>query len=394
MSQTIIKSVEELGQTAQQSEQITGTQFEKDNASGRALDTREISTTENLNGDKAIRVVVTTPAPGDAPSPTEINLSSTTVSESASVGAFIGNLTAVGGLGPYTFSIVSDPDNVFQIDGNDLEVGASLDFDTADEHNVTIRVTDLIGKTFDKTFVIEVTEAVIANDRLVRFNGVDESGQMSNISEIDSSLAFSIVFTLILRNGSNRQNILSMQSQFSTKRGFEIYIDSSGQLVSGFVEDFSNSFSILKSVNQPLTLNTPLFIRVSNDGSSTAAGLDIKLNDSFTAQSVENNSVNSGNYSTGNPAILGARSGDGSYLQADINNFMVFNTEINGSDLSDLYNSGNPLEDLTGFPSLLSSNIIHIPIVSSDTYPTLTDLRGNYNMTLNANMSQSNIRIP
>jgi hypothetical protein len=354
-----------------------------------SIDAELTSSTLNNNGEKAVRVVITDPTIADAPGPTDINLSNISILESASIGATVGNLTAIGGLGPYTFTITDDPDNKFAISGNDLTIDNALDFDVADEHNVTIQVEDANNKITTKSFLITVIEDVAAEDYLVRFNGIDERSQAPNITEIDANASFTILFTITPRNSSKRQSIFSSQSQFANKRGFEIFLNSSGQLVVSFIDTNNSSTEISKRTNSSLTLNDKIFVAIKYDGSKDASGFSIELNDNFTGQTIVNNSGS--NFATSGPFYVGARSDNGSHLQADINNIAIFNTVLSSSDITTFYNSGTPLEDISSIPSLLSPNIVHIPITNVDTYPTLTDLRGNYDLTLNANMSQSNI---
>ncbi len=95
-------------------------------------------------------------APGD------ITLSATTISETASAGSVIGSLGATDpdAGGSASFSIVGN-DPRFEVVGNELRLkaGAGLDFETAAQHDVTLRVTDQGGLSHDETFTITVTGA-------------------------------------------------------------------------------------------------------------------------------------------------------------------------------------------------------------------------------------------
>ena len=350
--------------------------------------------TKNADDNDAIRVVITNPKPEDALGPTNINLSNSSVIETSSIGATVGNLTSVGGTGPFVFTITDDPDSKFSINGNDLELGDTLDFDIANEHNVTIRVEDANNKTFDKTFIISVIENINVNNFLVRFNGIDESGTTDNIAEIaNGDTAFSLCFTITPRIISRRQSIFSMQSQFSNKRGFEIFIDEQGKLNAGFFEDVQSNLSIIRKTSASLARNEAQFIAITYSGNKTAFDFNIKVDDGFTNLAVENNNLSTGGIGGSGEMRICTRRDGGDASQCDINNIMIFTQVLTAADITTLYNSGNPPEDLSGLPSLLSTNLAHIPITNLDTYPTLTDVRGNYNVTLNANMNQSNILV-
>jgi hypothetical protein len=94
--------------------------------------------------------------------PTDITLSSMTVDENSAAGTIIGTL---GNNDPdsgdsWTYLITSDPDGKFDILGGQLvrRSGATLDYETAGSHSVTIRVTDCAGASYSETFTIGVND--------------------------------------------------------------------------------------------------------------------------------------------------------------------------------------------------------------------------------------------
>ena len=91
--------------------------------------------------------------------PTDISLSANSVAENSSNGTVIGTLTAVDPEnGAVTFSLVDDAGGRFAVSGNSLVVaGGGLNFEAATSHNVTVRVTDAGGLTYDEAFTISVT---------------------------------------------------------------------------------------------------------------------------------------------------------------------------------------------------------------------------------------------
>ena len=97
--------------------------------------------------------------------PTGIALSNDTIPEDIGVGSLVGFLTSIDPDAGDTasFEIVDDPDQKFQIAGaaNDqLQLSAPVDFENDASHDVTIRVTDSGGLTFDRTFTINVIDVV------------------------------------------------------------------------------------------------------------------------------------------------------------------------------------------------------------------------------------------
>ncbi len=95
--------------------------------------------------------------------PSNISLSATSIVENAGANAVIGSLSATDADAgdTATFSLVSgegSTDNAsFSIDGAALKAAASFDYEAKSSYSVRLRVTDAAGATFEKIFVISVT---------------------------------------------------------------------------------------------------------------------------------------------------------------------------------------------------------------------------------------------
>lgn len=144
--------------------------------------------------------------------PTNITLSANTVAEDAAVGTVIGTLTATdpNGGDTHTFSIVADPDSKFQIDGNALEVGAALDYETDTSHSVTIRATDNGNPAlyFDKQFTINVTDVSEVNVAVTQFVLRTTTGtQDITIPGFGTPKAARFIAGPALANGTARDNL-------------------------------------------------------------------------------------------------------------------------------------------------------------------------------------------
>lgn len=83
--------------------------------------------------------------------------SSLTVLSSAPVGTVICTLAVLGGTGVYTFSLSSNPGGLFQIVGNQLQVGAAL---SAGSAPITIHADNGAGSTGDLPDAVLVTSPV------------------------------------------------------------------------------------------------------------------------------------------------------------------------------------------------------------------------------------------
>ena len=111
--------------------------------------------------------------------PTNINLSPTTIPENQPVVTTVGTLTTtdpdVGDT--HTYSLVSgngSSDNgSFQIVGNQLRTLVSFNFEDDPTLNIRIQTQDAAGETFQRAFVIEVTDE---NDPPVANNDSDNTG--------------------------------------------------------------------------------------------------------------------------------------------------------------------------------------------------------------------------
>lgn len=134
-------------------------------------------------------------------SPTDIILSNNSISENNEINAVIGSLT---GIDPdlnesFVFSIVSGSDK-FNINDNNLRASVVFDYESNTSHDVTIRITDLAGLTFDKTFTINVTNVVetptnlsLSSTSIFENNTVNQIiGTISN-NEPDNTVTYSIV---------------------------------------------------------------------------------------------------------------------------------------------------------------------------------------------------------
>ncbi|MBB4042129.1 hypothetical protein GGR34_003814 [Microvirga flocculans] len=133
-----------------------GASFNYESASSHQLTVR-VADQNGLVHDKTFTIAVT----NVNEAPTALNLSATTIAESATGGTVIGTLSAMDpdAGSSFTYAIQNDPDGKFEIVGNQLRLknGASLDFEGAQAHQVTVRVTDQGGLTYDKAFTVAVT---------------------------------------------------------------------------------------------------------------------------------------------------------------------------------------------------------------------------------------------
>jgi hypothetical protein len=87
-----------------------------------------------------------------------IVLSETTIDEDAAIGTTVGTLSVSEGSGTYTFSITDDPDGKFEIVGTALKTTATLDYETAWSHSVTVSADNGVDDPTTRTFTVYVLE--------------------------------------------------------------------------------------------------------------------------------------------------------------------------------------------------------------------------------------------
>jgi Ca2+-binding RTX toxin-like protein len=91
--------------------------------------------------------------------PTDITLSGASVAENSAAGTVVGALSSIDpdALDGATYSLIDDAGGRFAISGGNLVVAGALNFEAAASHQVTVRVTDTAGSTYDEVFTIGVT---------------------------------------------------------------------------------------------------------------------------------------------------------------------------------------------------------------------------------------------
>jgi hypothetical protein len=115
--------------------------------------------------------------------PTDISLSATTVLEHSATGTLVGQLSATD---PdpnesFTYTLLDSSGGRFKIVGSQVQVdnGTLIDYAQATSYNITVRVNDFFGASYDKTFVISVTPNRVGdcvwND--LNTNGIQDAGE-------------------------------------------------------------------------------------------------------------------------------------------------------------------------------------------------------------------------
>ncbi|NJK64305.1 MAG: hypothetical protein HC921_17860, partial [Synechococcaceae cyanobacterium SM2_3_1] len=139
--------------------------------------------------------------------PTDIELSNNTVPENSPAGTVIGSLTTIGDPdSTYTYALVTNPDSLFQIIGNELQVapGAELNFEVTPSYSVTIRTTDDRDSNLllDKDFTIEITNVNEAPTQILLSNNTLPENRpagtvVGEFNNVDPDTTDSHTYTLV-----------------------------------------------------------------------------------------------------------------------------------------------------------------------------------------------------
>lgn len=125
-----------------------------------------------------------------------LQLSASSIAESASIGAIVGALSVANGSGSYTFTITADPDNKFDISGSNLVTTAALDYETATSHSVTVQAANGVDTPLSATFPISVTnvvEGTLGPTTAGFTEGAAAGSLITNITGLDAGASETVV---------------------------------------------------------------------------------------------------------------------------------------------------------------------------------------------------------
>ena len=191
-----------------------------------------------------------------------ISLSDSTVETGSTTGELVGILTTSGGTSPYTYTIIDDPDNKFQISSTDqLRLLNSVDYLVSPYHTVTIKVVDVNGSEYSRTFLIEVVDP----------NASGTGGTILNVYNEVNSVPVSVstlvaTYTVPAGKGFNLVNALCSADNVSK---FQAKLNSATiQQKRATWNNFNPEF---KFVNLEMSAGDKIEIFVENEGDNTAS---------------------------------------------------------------------------------------------------------------------------
>ena len=138
--------------------------------------------------------------------PTDITLTGGSVNENATAGTTVATLSTVDAdaSNSFSYTITSDPSGFFEISGNQIQVkaGASIDYETATSHNVTIEVDDGAGNTYSEVITLNVNDLNDETPTDITLTGgsVNENATagttVATLSTVDADASNSFSYTI------------------------------------------------------------------------------------------------------------------------------------------------------------------------------------------------------
>lgn len=288
---------------------------------------------------------------------TDILLDNDSILPSQPAGTLVGSFTPVGGVGPFTFGLISNPGNLFELqNNNELYTTSSLGLGS---YPITVLVTDSVGQFFTKNFNIQVVNYL--NEKALVFNGVDTYVNYGTTADVqfDTADTFSIscwvrritttgTDIIFGNNGSgtnlNNQGVV-LHFDTNANNRFLVHLNNSGANQIRIRSEFGSG-----------TVDNYIHVVMTYDGSGTAAGTKIYLNGAVTTPTVLEDGLAGQSIQSANNWTSGAKDGGALPFLGFIDEPTFWNKELSAAEVTELYNSGEPND-----PAVHSANanLIH-----------------------------------
>ena len=208
-----------------------------------AIDVR-VTASDPHGGSVDDTFTITTANTNDAPD--DLTLSNASVDENSSNGTVVG--TAAGSDADsgdtLTYALTDDAGGRFAIDAATGEItvadGSALDHEAAASHDVTVRVTDAAGATYDETFSIAVGDvnegpAAAADAATTSENAAIDVDVLANDSDPDAGDSLSLS-SVTLAGGSGAVSIVSGQVHYDPGSSYDhLAVGESAQVLIDYV---------------------------------------------------------------------------------------------------------------------------------------------------------------
>lgn len=227
-----------------------------------------------------------------ADAPTNISLTASSVAENQPAGALVGTLATTDEDGsPFTYKLQSgvsgcdDSGNgSFAMAGTVLVTGFPFDYETHNSYSVCIRTTDSTGLTFDKAFIISVTDAndtptVLTITPSTTLEENQSGAVAADLSTSDPDAVDTFTYSLVSGTGDSDNAKFSIVADqiltasgldYETQSTYHVRVrstDSGGQYI-----DNTATISILDVNEPPTNISLTTSYVDENQASGTAVG--------------------------------------------------------------------------------------------------------------------------
>jgi len=291
--------------------------------------------------------------------PTDLSLSGNAIAENAANGTVVGTASATDPDAgeTFTYSLTDDANGRFTINSSTGVVtvadGSQLDYEEATSHNVTIRVTDSGGNTYDEVMALNLTDVnEVSSDLSLDSNTVAENAANGTVvgtaSATDPDAGETFTYSLT-DNASGRFAIDATTGEITVADGSALDFDSatSHNVTIQVTDSGGNTYdeSHVIGINEVTTINTSNYNSSGTGVTVTGRSIDGSgnLNDASTASVIQTASGLGVNGSTGSSAPVAQVGYDAGY---DVSEELIFdfdgpvNSASVGIDM--LYGSEGP----------------------------------------------------
>jgi len=229
----------------------------------------------------------------------------------------------------------------------------------------------------------------------VRFN---QSGTIQNeyitmgdVAELsfERTDAFSISCWFRTTGHSSSTQIVSKRESGGNNRGYGIQLQPDGLVAWRLVNDSVSNNRLDKITTAAFDDGNWHHCIVTYDGSSSAAGANIYIDGALQTVTTEFDALSATINTTAEFSISGRNAGAAEEFFGSISDVSVFNKELSASEVTTIYNGGNPADIIT---SGVDGYVGYWRMGDGDTYPTITDSSASGNDGTMTNMEESDIR--
>ncbi|WP_269616449.1 cadherin domain-containing protein [Prochlorococcus marinus] len=222
--------------------------------------------------------------------PSNISLSSSSFNENISSNSIIATLSTsdVDSSDSHTYSLVTgagDGDNTsFTLDGNNLKINSSPDYETKSTYNIRLKTTDAAGLSYIKPFTLAVqgineTPSNISLSSSSFNENINSGSAVAELSSSDPDSSDTHTYSFISGSGDTDNNSFTIDDSslkikaspdYETKSSYSIRLQTTDSGNETYAKAFSFSVNNLNETPSNISLSSSSFNENINSGSAVA----------------------------------------------------------------------------------------------------------------------------